>query len=107
MERSLWVQVFDGQPAYVLALSWGSVALWIVSVVVVIFSRKLRRKFWWGICTLVTFAWTFESGDTTTIVALPLGATLVIAVALFGPRPRPKGQALTADGSKDAADGWW
>ena len=107
MERSLWVQVFDGQPIYVLALFWGSVALWIVSVLVVVFSRKFRRKFWWGLCCFVSFTWEFQTGDMTTWVALPVGAAFVLAVALLGPRPRSKGRALTGDRSKDAADGWW
>ena len=83
------VQISDILPGNLQILFWGSVAVWIASVVVVIFSRKLRRKFWWGLCTLVSFAWTFKFADgTILLLALPLGAVLVIAVAIFGPKQK-------------------
>ena len=83
------LQISDILPGNLQILFWGSVGFWVVSVVVVIFSRKLRRKFWWGLCTLVSFAWSFELADRTTLVAIPVGAALVIAVAIFGPKPKP------------------
>ena len=84
-----------------------SAALVVVSLLNVIFGRRFRRKFWWGLCCFASFTWQFQTGDVTTLVAFPVGSMVVLAVALLGPRPKPKERALTADGSKDVPDGWW
>ena len=68
-----------------------TLGVWVLSLVAVIFNPKFRRKFWWGLCCFVSLGWKFETAEMVTLVGLPIGAAFVLAVAIFGPRPKPTG----------------
>ena len=84
------MQVVEWLLNHPVILLGSSVALWLVSLIAVMFSPKFRRKFWWGLCCFVSFAWEFRTADTITIVGFPAGAALVLAIALLGPKPKTK-----------------
>ena len=82
--------VFVAQNPWIWVVGLISLAVWIAAISVVIQSPKFRRKWLWGLLTLVSFSysWSVSPGETFSL-GLPFGAAYVLWFWKFGASPSP------------------